>query len=92
MLQVRLLALGRQEPFLDVMVDEVPGQNFIARVVARDEEVRIDERTGAVGRGSGFALDSFQPLPDFAGQLAILSAEPRQDRTDAAVAARDQGL
>jgi len=84
MLVVRLLALGCEEPFLDVMIDEVPGQNFVARVISRDEEVGIDKP--ALARG-GLALDRFQALPDFAGQLAIFSAEARQDRTDPAIAA-----
>ena len=43
MLVVGLLAFRQQEPFVDVMVDEIPRQNFVVRVMARDEEIGISE-------------------------------------------------
>ena len=44
MLMMRLLSFGKQKPFVNVMIDKVPRQQFVVDVVARDEEIGIRQR------------------------------------------------
>ena len=41
MLVMRLLALGEQEPFENVMIDKVPRQQLIVSVMPGDEKIGI---------------------------------------------------
>ena len=41
MLEVRLLAFRKEEPFVDVMIDKVPRQQFVMAVVSEDKRVGI---------------------------------------------------
>ena len=43
MLVVGLFALREQKPFMDMMVDEVPGQGFVVAVMAGYVEIGIGE-------------------------------------------------
>jgi len=44
MLVMGLLAFGQQEPFVNVMIDEVPRQQLVIDVMARDKEIGIRQR------------------------------------------------
>src|SRR5712671_4928180 len=62
-----LLALGEQEPFVDVMIDKVPRQHLVVGILPGDVKIGIGEIGGALAR---FALDGAQLMPDGAGIVA----------------------
>src|ERR1019366_7627750 len=41
MFEVRFFAFRKKEPLVDVMVNEIPGQNFVVGVVPRHKEIGI---------------------------------------------------
>lgn len=50
MLVVSFLTFRKKEPFVNVMVNEVPWKNFVIGVASRYEEIRIGKAAGAVLR------------------------------------------
>src|SRR5713101_88968 len=73
MLVMRLLALGEQEPFENVMIDKVPRQQLVVSVMPRDEKFGI----GQIGVSRfDLAMDSHQLVPDRTGAVESRSLEP----------------
>src|ERR1700730_13349970 len=89
MFVMRLLALREQEPFVNVMIDKVPRQHFVVRVLPRHVKAGIREAGSALAR---FAFDRAQLVPDRARVVASALAEPFENRPDPPIPARDQGL
>ena len=87
MLVVSLLALRQKEPFVDVMVNEIPRQNFVVGIVPCHEGIGI----GKSAR-TAFACDAPQLMPDLARAFAIRGVEAFEDRTNPAIPARYQRL
>ena len=67
---------------MDVMVNEVPRQDFVIAIAPRHEGVGIGKAAGAI-----FGGDTPQLMPDFAGALASRSVQAFEDRADPAIAA-----
>ena len=88
MLVMRFLSLGQQKPFVDVMINEIPGQDLVLGVMTRDVEIGIGKQA-AIAR---LALQRAERPPDGTRVAAVPLAHPFENRADAAVAARHQGL
>ncbi len=84
MFVMRLLAFRQQEPFVDVMIDEVPRQHFVMGVLACDVEIRVGQICNALAH---FALDRAQFMPNRARVVASSLTEPLKNRTDPAISA-----
>jgi len=65
MLVVGLFALREQKPLMDMMVDEVPGQDFVVAVMAGHEEIGIGKAAPFSPRH--FAFYRTKLMPDSAG-------------------------
>src|SRR5271167_1038191 len=87
MLVVSFFSFRKKEPFVDMMVNEIPRQNFVVGVVSRHKQIGI----GKSAR-TAFARDAPQLMPNLAGALAIRGVEAFEDRADTPIAARDERL
>src|SRR5712692_7327031 len=89
MLVMRLLALGEQEPFENVMIDKVPRQQLVVSIMPSDEKIRI----GQSGISSlDLAMDLHQLMPDGTTALESRGFEAFENSGDAPIAAGDHGL
>src|SRR6266849_9866284 len=61
MLVMRLLALGEQEPFENVMIDKVPRQQLVVSVMPRDEKFGIGQICVSA---FGIVMNLDQLMPD----------------------------
>src|SRR5579863_1656335 len=83
-----LLALREEEPFVDMMIDEVPREQFVMGKMTRDVEVGVGEARVV----SRLAPKLSQFAPDVARLIASLGAQMFENSTDAAVATGNQSL
>src|SRR5579863_3111689 len=90
MLMMRLLSLGQQKPFVNVMIDKVPRQQLVVDIVTGDEKIGIGQRR--ILTRLDFAMNLGQLVPDWARSLAARGFEPFEDCADASIAARDHRL
>src|SRR5215469_579410 len=86
---VSLAPFRKQKPFVNVMIDEVPGQELVVRVWARHVEIGIRHRTPTT---LGIAANLLELAPDLARRLAIPLCKALENRAHATVTPRNQGL
>lgn len=88
MLEVRLFALGQQEPLVNMMVNKIPRQNFVMSIAARNKKIRIGQRRIV----NSFTPDGPELVPDGARIVASMIAQAFENRADAPIAAGNQSL
>src|SRR5215472_2916554 len=89
MLIVSLAAFRQQKPFVNVMIDEVPGQDLVIPVSARHVEIGIRQRTTT---SLGLAANKLEFAPDLARRFAVPLGKAPENRAHATVTPRNQGL
>ena len=90
MFVVSFFSFRKKEPFVDVMVNEVPRKNFVVGVMARHKRIGIGE-IGTFARAI-FARDALQLMPDLARGFALGGIEAFEDRADPAISPGHQRL
>jgi hypothetical protein len=89
MLVMRLLALGEQEPFENMMIDKIPRQQLVVSVMPGDEKIGI----GQIGvSGFHLAMNLHQLVPDWTGAIESGGLETFENSGNTAIAARDHRL
>src|SRR5579864_9014095 len=76
MLVMRLLALGEQKPFENVMIDKIPRQQLVVSVMPGDEKIGI----GQIGISCfHLAMNLHQLVPDWTGAIESGGFESFED-------------
>src|SRR6266481_1965506 len=89
MLVMRLFTLCEQEPFENVMIDKVPRQQLVVRVMSGDEKIGIRQICVSAFR---LVMNLDQLMPDGTAAIESGGFEPFEDSGDAAIAAGDHRL